>query len=951
MNKKMLNSNNINNIKISSQHQTSLILPILLPFMIIIAFSIFSYHPPSSQNYLIFESAYGHALPVTYLPAPNSIITKNETLPSKITISFSERPDPKASHIQVLDSSNQRVDNNDFKVTGQQHGREAEVTLNMNKLTDGVYTVSWLTLSADDGHIAKGSYVFGIGNVAGGGEASSSSTTNSTTSSGSTVSSHNNNFAQQNQVKTEAVTSNLDGIIKWPLIVAQAAIVGGIISHMFLWYNNKFVSKILTFLNIENRIKRNNSNNTNSNKGIKSTDVDNNTKQIEKIRFRPLQILVLILCLSSVAIFVCGTALFFLQINDLSTSGSNFFSLFGALLYGSVGNVWLIRSILSLVIIAMSLGYYFLEKRTIKREIKGNYRYHKITDNIGAKKKINYPAFLLYIALVAGAICIFANSMTSHSSAVTFLPSVAISLDWIHFMAVSVWVGGLFYISTVLLTLWKSCIPFDSFNLKKDPKDKSGKNLSNKSEQDMKSDDKFLYYDERIDSNKEFSLRSKGVYFIALLLPKFSLLATISLGIIGVSGLYIAWIHLHSFSALFDTSYGSILIIKLLTILPVIVLGGYHQLTLHKYMNVIGAITKNSGTSKDREQSKTSSSPFKETKKTLQSFFSNKNRTINNSGFFNTLNKNSNENKNYSNNDENLSTGKKYTNDTYSRFSKTIKLESLLAIAVLFIASILTITSPPASMDMSSPTMMMGDMGNDNIKSNQNQHNNGSISKATPMAMPGNTGSPSKITNNSYSNEVKIMNTNTKIQINPFYTGFNTFKITFTDLNGKPVGNISNVIMQFTNDQADIGPIVVNLNKISEGVYSIIGGYLSQKGNWTVHLTAQRLNAYDLNYEFDVDLKQQPSSSNPTTSSLTSVKENQSSQTKPQAQPQKLSSLSSIENNSTMNQSEAPPSFDSFALLAIILSGLVIFGSAYSFKKSKQQLKETMSVFEKHDKE
>jgi copper transport protein len=942
MNKKMLNNNDINNIKISSQHQTSIILPILLPFMIIFAFSIFSYHQPLNQNYLVFESAYGHALPVTYLPAPNSIINKNQTLPSKITISFSERPDPKASYIQVLDSNNQRVDNNDFKITGQQHGREAEVTLNKNKLTDGVYTVSWLTLSADDGHIAKGSYVFGIGNVAGGGETSS---TNSIASSGSTISSNNNNFAQHNQIKTEAVTSNLDGIIKWPLIVAQASIVGGIISHVFLWTNNKFVNKIITFLNIENRINRKNSTNTNSIKGIKSTDVDNNTKQIEKIRFRPLQILVLVLCLSSVSIFACGTALFFLQINDLSNSGSNFFSLFGTLLYGSVGNVWLIRSILSLVIIAMSLGYYFLEKRTIKREIKGNYRNHKITGNIEAKKKINYPAFLLYIALIAGAICIFANSMTSHSSAVTFMPSIAISLDWIHFMAVSVWVGGLFYISTVLLTLWKSSIPFDSLKLKKEPNDKAKTNLSINSDQNRKSDEQVLPYTENVDSNKVFSLSSIGVYFIALLLPKFSLLATISLGIIGVSGLYIAWIHLHSFSALFDTSYGNILIMKLLTIVPVIVLGGYHQVTLHNYMNVIGSIAKKDGNTKDRQQSKILSSTFKDKKKTLQSSFSKKNRIINNSKFFNIKDKNSNENKNYINDDKNMLTEKEYTSDTYSKFSKTIKLESLLAIAVLFIASILTITSPPASMDMSSSMMMMGAMGNDNISTNQNQHNNGSVQKATPMAMPGNTGLSSKITNNSYSNDVKIMNTNTKIQINPFYTGFNTFKISFTDMDGKPVENISNVIMQFTNDQADIGPIVVNLNKINEGVYSIFGGYLSQKGNWNIHLTAQRLNAYDLNYEFDVDLKQKPSSLNPIASSIPTVNGNQSSK------PQKLSSLTSIENNSTMNQSEAPPSFDSFALLAIVLSGLVIFGSAYSFKKCKQQLKETMSMFEKQDKE
>ena len=69
------------------------------------------------------------------------------------------------------------------------------------------------------------------------------------------------------------------------------------------------------------------------------------------------------------------------------------------------------------------------------------------------------------------------------------MPSIAISLDWIHFMAVSVWVGGLFYISTVLLTLWKSSIPFDSLKLKKEPNDKARTNLSINSDQNRKSDD------------------------------------------------------------------------------------------------------------------------------------------------------------------------------------------------------------------------------------------------------------------------------------------------------------------------------------------------------------------------------------------------------------------------------------------------------------------------------
>ncbi len=207
-----------------------------------------------------------------------------------------------------------------------------------------------------------------------------------------------------------------------------------------------------------------------------------------------------------------------------------------------------------------------------------------------------------------------------------------------------------------------------------------------------------------------------------------------------------------------------------------------------------------------------------------------------------------------------------------------------------------------------------------------------------------------KIVNNSYSSDVKIMDTNTKIQINPFNTGFNTFKINFTGADGKPAKNISNVVLQFTNDQANIGPIVVNLKKVNDGVYSIFGGYLSQKGNWTIQLTGQRTGAYDLNYDFNVNIKQKPTSS-PTLAALPSPSPNTPQLSKQQQQQQKLSTSGTVGNNNSMNQSESPPSFDSFALLAIVLAGLVIFGSAYYFKKSKQQLKETIEMFENQDKE
>ena len=84
----------------------------------------------------------------------------------------------------------------------------------------------------------------------------------------------------------------------------------------------------------------------------------------------------------------------------------------------------------------------------------------------------------MYIALGAGAVGIFANSMTSHNSAVDFLPDLAISLDWMHFMAVSIWLGGLFYISTVLLNLAKNHFLVSSIKIKKNSSNELSKTNS-----------------------------------------------------------------------------------------------------------------------------------------------------------------------------------------------------------------------------------------------------------------------------------------------------------------------------------------------------------------------------------------------------------------------------------------------------------------------------------------
>ena len=126
--------------------------------LVIIGIIIISF---SAILHLVHIEVFGHANPVLYNPPSNSVFQLDQLLPRNITILYSERPEQKVSYIHVLNSQNERIDNNDFKIVGQDE-RGASVTLDSTKLSSGTNTISWLVLSKDDGHITKGSYVFTI---------------------------------------------------------------------------------------------------------------------------------------------------------------------------------------------------------------------------------------------------------------------------------------------------------------------------------------------------------------------------------------------------------------------------------------------------------------------------------------------------------------------------------------------------------------------------------------------------------------------------------------------------------------------------------------------------------------------------------------------------------------------------------------------------------------------
>ena len=101
--------------------------------------------------------ATAHALRVASTPDAGADVT---TTPTVVTVTFGEQPDPRLSTLRVLDSSG----HNDAKgktmaVAGHPLTLEVAVTLPGK----GVYTVAWTTVSKVDGHLASGTFAFGVG--------------------------------------------------------------------------------------------------------------------------------------------------------------------------------------------------------------------------------------------------------------------------------------------------------------------------------------------------------------------------------------------------------------------------------------------------------------------------------------------------------------------------------------------------------------------------------------------------------------------------------------------------------------------------------------------------------------------------------------------------------------------------------------------------------------------
>ena len=99
-----------------------------MPLLVVVLFAINF----SIVNSTLFLPIYCHPNPLSYEPKPNQIIDSIQTLPGKVAITFTKRPELKASSIRVMNLNNERIDNYDLKLAGSD--KSLSVSLDKSRL-------------------------------------------------------------------------------------------------------------------------------------------------------------------------------------------------------------------------------------------------------------------------------------------------------------------------------------------------------------------------------------------------------------------------------------------------------------------------------------------------------------------------------------------------------------------------------------------------------------------------------------------------------------------------------------------------------------------------------------------------------------------------------------------------------------------------------------------------
>jgi copper transport protein len=284
---------------------------------------------------------------------------------------------------------------------------------------------------------------------------------------------------------------------------------------------------------------------------------------------------------------------------------------------------------------------------------------------------------------------------------------------------------------------------------------------------------------------------------LSLIIPRFSTIPVVILGIIVVTGPFLLYLLEPNLALTLASLYGKALIAKLILAAVMIGIGAYNQMIIQRDNLKVVLVAPTASIAGGSGQSR------------IDKSFSKKG-SYSESGS--------------SNHHPN-------GNTVISKFGKTTKAEAFVGVALLAAVAVLVNTGLPA-----------GEFQTQLQQFQQQQNLPGlNIANAITTQQQGFT------TTNFVENNDRVT-----LSINPYTPGNNNFKISYTDSNGNPI-DISSVQLRYTQTEKGIGPITVDSNKVSKGIFSVNAAF-GLAGQWNLQIEAMqaKANALDIVTEYNL---------------------------------------------------------------------------------------------------
>ena len=375
-----------------------------------------------------FPLAYGHPFLLDSEPSQGQNAAVGTT---QIITHYSEAVEINFSELKIYDSNGNQVDNRDTAY----YNAESSLVITTSPLEDGVYTIASKVLSKVDGHLVHAAIIFGVGDV----QIDASL------------------FESQEQSETTFIP---ESIARFPGLVGQTIVLGGIIASIVIWSTGQTRFKEQIAL-IESSFK---------------------AKFSKVIGF------------GIIAVFASNFIMLGVQTWRLETSPLD-------VIQTTFGHTWLTRMILTIILIGI---WFWIERK----------------NQVSIKTQL--PMLVFALALIA------TTTMMGHGASTELVPPII--LDYVHNLLSSIWIGGVIFLGFVVLP---SITKLDG------------------------------------------TVRDK---ITISLIPRFSAMIIISLGILIITGPTLLWFLDSNVSSLTDSTYGKLIMLKIAIASVMIAFGGFYQI-------------------------------------------------------------------------------------------------------------------------------------------------------------------------------------------------------------------------------------------------------------------------------------------------------------------------------------------------------------------------------------